>query len=65
MEVFRNGKGAAKAALLEENRTKLKGGKRKAKELGLSINAAKRVREGGHGGAQRRKGMGLRYLSSN
>ncbi len=39
---LRKGAGAAKAAILEENRSRLKGSKRRAKELGLSINSAKR-----------------------
>ena len=42
LAAFRSGPGAAKSALLEENRARLKVSKRRAKELGLSINGAKR-----------------------
>ncbi|GAX77459.1 hypothetical protein CEUSTIGMA_g4903.t1 [Chlamydomonas eustigma] len=37
-----SGPGAAKAALLDDNHARLKSSKRRAKELGLSINAAKK-----------------------
>lgn len=42
LEAFKAGQGAAKALLLEENRSRLKASKRRAKELGLGINGAKR-----------------------
>ena len=42
LEAFRSGPGAAKSALLEENRSRLKISKRRAKDLGLSINGTKR-----------------------
>ena len=42
IEAFRAGPGAAKSGLLEENRVRLRGSKRRAKELGLGINGAKR-----------------------
>lgn len=42
LESYKSGPGAAKAALLADNRAKLKNTKRRAKELGLAINNAKR-----------------------
>ena len=42
LELFRKVEGAQKTGLLEENKTRLRNGKKRAKELGLSINSTKK-----------------------
>jgi kinesin family protein 6/9 len=42
LELYRKGPGAQKAGLLDENKTRLRNGKKRAKDLGLSINSTKK-----------------------
>lgn len=42
LEIYRKGPGAQKTGLLEDNKARLRNGKKRAKDLGLSINSTKK-----------------------